>query len=190
MIKTNHFYSPIIFQMEMGNKIMEHKELLKEVTPVEPSVIDYAILKLPGVEKEVRLPVIEGTLGPKLIDIKKLYAESGYLTHDPGFMCTSSCMSTITYIDGEKGELLYRGYPIEQLAEHSTYIETSYLLIYGVLPTKDELRKFEEIVVGEMMVNEKLIDFYKGFKTEAHPMAVMVGVVGALSAFLHSDYDV
>lgn len=104
-------------------------------------------------------------------------------------MCTASCISNICYINGEKGELLYRGYRIQDLAEHSSYMETCYLLLYGTLPSSSELRKFEEVVIGEMMINEKMIEFYKGFRSEAHPMAIMVGVVGALSAFLHSDYD-
>ena len=124
-----------------------------------------------------------------MIDVRNLLSTAGILTYDPGFMCTSSCISNITYINGEKGELLYRGYKIKDLAECSTYMETCYLLLYGCLPSQTELEKFEKVVVGEMMINEKIIAFYKGFKSEAHPMAIMVGVVGALSAFLHSDYN-
>ena len=98
-------------------------------------------------------------------------------------------MSTITYINGDLGELMYRGYRIQELAEHSTYVQTCYLLLYGELPSQAELEKFEEAIIDEMILNEKMVEFYKGFKSEAHPMAIMVGVVGALSAFLHSDYD-
>jgi citrate synthase len=121
--------------------------------------------------------------------VRSLLSQANLLTYDPGFMCTASCISNICYINGEKGELLYRGYRIQDLAEHSSYMETCYLLLYGTLPSSSELRKFEEVVSGEMMINEKMIEFYKGFRSEAHPMAIMVGVVGALSAFLHSDYD-
>lgn len=124
-----------------------------------------------------------------MIDVRKLLSDVGILTYDPGFMCTSSCISNITYINGEKGELMYRGYKIEDLAENSSFMESTYLLLYGCLPSVTELEKFEGVVVGEMMINEKIINFYKGFKSEAHPMAIMVGVVGALSAFLHDDYD-
>lgn len=129
-------------------------------------------------------------MGNKQIDVRKLLTEAGYLSYDPGFIVTSSCMSNITYIDGAKGELLYRGYKIEDLAEHSTYMETCYLLIYGLLPSKNELEKFEATVVGEMMVNDRIIEFYRGFKSDSHPMAIMVGVVGALSAFMHDDINI
>jgi citrate synthase len=140
-------------------------------------------------DKEYELPILKGTLGHDLIDVRPLLAKANMLTYDPGFMCTASCISNICYINGEKGELLYRGYRIQDLAEHSSYMETCYLLLYGTLPSSSELMKFEEVVIGEMMINEKMIEFYKGFRSEAHPMAIMVGVVGALSAFLHSDYD-
>jgi citrate synthase len=132
---------------------------------------------------------LKGTLGYNLIDIRTLLSKANLLTYDPGFMCTASCISNICYINGEEGELLYRGYKIQDLAENSSYMETSYLLLYGTLPSKTELQKFEEVVIGEMMINEKMIEFYKGFRSEAHPMAIMVGVVGALSAFMHDDYD-
>ena len=157
------------------------------VTPKEPEKQSVATLEIDG--KTLELPVLQGTVGPKMIDVRSLLGKGGILTYDPGFMCTSSCISNITHIDGEKGVLLYRGYKLEDLVEQSNYMETCYLLLYGCLPSPTELEKFEKVVVGEMMVNEKLIAFYKGFKSEAHPMAIMVGVVGALSAFLHSDYD-
>jgi citrate synthase len=140
--------------------------------------------------KEIELPIIEGTMGPSVIDIRSLYQQSGYFTLDPGFFSTASCASNITYIDGDKGELLYRGYPIEELAEKSSYVETCYLLIYGVLPSKEELKKFEETMIQEMLVHEKLIEFFKGFQTGAHPMAILTGVFGALSAFMHDGLNI
>ena len=120
-----------------------------------------------------------------MIDIRKLLGTTGLTSYDPGFTCTASCMSAITYINGEKGELRYRGYAIDELAEKSSYVETCYLLLYGELPAKKQLEKFEEALIGEMAINERMVEFYKGFKSDSHPMAIMVGVVGALSAFLH-----
>eukprot|EP00331_Platyophrya_macrostoma_P002733 CAMPEP_0176423934 /NCGR_PEP_ID=MMETSP0127-20121128/10562_1 /TAXON_ID=938130 /ORGANISM="Platyophrya macrostoma, Strain WH" /LENGTH=446 /DNA_ID=CAMNT_0017804945 /DNA_START=136 /DNA_END=1476 /DNA_ORIENTATION=+ len=140
--------------------------------------------------KEAKLPILTGTDGPSLIDIRNLYQQTGAFTFDPGFMATGSCMSNITFIDGEKGKLIHRGYNIEELCEKSSYIELCYLLLYGILPAKEELQKFEKTVVREMTVHEKLIDFYKGFKSGAHPMAIMVGVVGALSSFMHDGLDI
>jgi len=140
--------------------------------------------------KKVKLDVLPGTMGPETIDIGKLYKELGYFTYDPGFVSTASCRSGITYMDGAKGELEYRGYPIEQLAEHSSYIETSYLLFYGELPNDQQLRNFKDIICGHTMINEALKSFYSGFRRDAHPMAIMVGVVGALSAFYHDHIDI
>ncbi len=140
--------------------------------------------------KQVELPVHEGTHGPAAIDVRSLYKELGYFTYDPGFMATASCSSAITYIDGDKGILMYRGYPIEQLAEHSTYLEVCYLLLYGHLPTATELSDFSRIVKEHSMLHEALRRFYGGFRHDAHPMAIMVGVFGALSAFYHDSTDV
>jgi citrate synthase len=140
--------------------------------------------------KQVELPVHEGKHGPAAIDIRTLYKELGYFTYDPGFMSTASCSSAITYIDGDKGVLMYRGYPIEQLAEHSTYLETCHLLFYGELPDSDELSRFSRIIKEHSMLHEAIRRFYGGFRHDAHPMAIMVGVVGALSAFYHDNTDV
>jgi len=140
--------------------------------------------------KKVDLPVREGTLGPPVIDIRSLYKEAGFFTFDPGFISTASCESKITYIDGEKGILLYRGYPIEQLAEKSTFLEVCYLLLYGELPTREELNRFVDIITHHTMVHEGLKNFFNGFRRDAHPMAIMVGVVGALSAFYHDSLDI
>ncbi|MDP1975459.1 MAG: citrate synthase [Alphaproteobacteria bacterium] len=140
--------------------------------------------------KSIDLPLIKGSAGPNLIDIRQLYNETGYFTFDPGFTSTGSCNSKITYIDGDEGVLLYRGYPIEELAEHSDFMETSYLLIYGELPTAAQKKEFEYSVVYHSMVHEQLINFFRGFRRDAHPMAVMVGVVGALSAFYHEHTDI
>ena len=140
--------------------------------------------------KRVELPVLQGTLGPSVVDIRKLYPALGLLTYDPGFQSTASCESRITYIDGEKGILLYRGYPIEQLAEKSSYLEVCYLLLYGELPTVPQMEEFKKNILHHTMVHEGLRDFYQGFRRDAHPMAIMVGVVGALSSFYHDSLDI
>jgi len=140
--------------------------------------------------KEIELDLLKPTSGPMTIDISSLYKELGYFTYDPGFMSTASCWSNITYLDGDKGVLEYRGYPIEQLAEESTFLETCYLLLNGELPTKTELEGFEGKINKHCMLHEQLKTFYSGFRRDAHPMATMVGVVGALSAFYHDDEDV
>lgn len=139
--------------------------------------------------KQVELDVLSPTMGPKCIDIRKLSKELGYFTYDPGFMSTASCSSQITYLDGGEGTLLYRGYPIEQLAEHSTFLEVCHLLLYGNLPTVVEKEKFEDIIIHHTMLHDQMQYFYRGFRRDAHPMATMVGVVGALSAFYHDDTD-
>ncbi|TVP92236.1 MAG: citrate synthase [Thioalkalivibrio sp.] len=140
--------------------------------------------------KSIELPVNVGSHGPDCIDIRSLYKELGYFTYDPGFLSTASCSSAITFIDGDKGTLLYRGYPIEQLAEHSTYLEVCYLLLNGELPSSDELHGFSQIMKHHSMLHEAVRGFYDGFRHDAHPMAIMVGVVGALSAFYHDSSDV
>jgi citrate synthase len=140
--------------------------------------------------KQIELPVHEGQHGPAAIDIRSLYKELGYFTYDPGFMSTASCSSAITYIDGDQGVLMYRGYPIEQLAEQSTYLEACHLLLYGELPTSDELARFSRIIKEHSMLHEAIRRFFGGFRHDAHPMAIMVGVVGALSAFYHDNTDV
>ncbi len=137
----------------------------------------------------IEFDVIDGTMGPSVIDVSKLYPKTGYFTYDPGFMATASCQSKITFIDGEKGVLLHRGYPIEALAEQSTFIEVCYLLLFGELPSKKQYRKFEHDVTMHTMVHEQLIFLFRGFRRDAHPMAIMVGVVGALSAFYHDALD-
>ncbi|MSR16793.1 MAG: citrate (Si)-synthase [Methylococcaceae bacterium] len=136
------------------------------------------------------LPVLKGTIGPDVIDVQALYKNTGMFTYDPGFTSTASCSSDITYIDGEKGILLYRGYPIEQLAERGTFLEVCYLLLYDELPTADELTAFEQNITMHTMVHDQLTNFFKGFRRDAHPMAIMVGVVGALSAFYHDALDI
>ena len=128
--------------------------------------------------------MLEGSVGPEVFDIRKLYAETGMFTYDPGFTSTASCQSAITYIDGEKGILLHRGYPIDQLAENSTFMEVAYLLLHGELPKQDELDEFTYTISRHTMVHEQLATFYRGFRRDAHPMAIMCGVVGALSRLL------
>src|SRR5437762_2595109 len=135
-------------------------------------------------------PVLDGSVGPEVVDIRKLYGETGMFTYDPGFTSTASCASAITYIDGEAGILLHRGYPIDQLAENSTFMEVSYLLLHGELPKQDELEKFTYTISRHTMLHEQLATFYRGFRRDAHPMAIMCGVVGALSAFYHDSTDI
>jgi citrate synthase len=136
------------------------------------------------------LPVLAGTIGPDVIDIRPLYAKTGMFTYDPGFMSTASCKSAITYIDGDEGVLLYRGYPIEQLARQCDFLEVCHLLLKGELPTPVQKREWDERIRRHTMVHEQLVRFYSGFRRDAHPMAVMVGVVGALSAFYHDSLDI
>ena len=139
---------------------------------------------------DIELPLLKGTMGPEVLDVRKLYAQTGKFTFDPGFTSTAACESTITYIDGDEGTLLYRGYPIEQIAEQGNFMETSYLLLYGELPNPTEMKEFESAITYHTMVHEQMRNFYSGFRRDAHPMAVMVGVVGALSAFYHDSLDI
>ena len=141
-------------------------------------------------DKVISLPIHSPTVGPDVIDIRKLYAETGVFTYDPAFTSTAACDSTITYIDGDKGELLYRGYPIEQLAEKSHFLEVCFLLLYGNLPSAAEMEDFTTRVTRHTMVHEQMHNFFRGFRRDAHPMATMVGVVGAMSAFYHDSTDV
>jgi citrate synthase len=146
-------------------------------------------LKLPD-GKALEFPVLSGTIGPDVIDIRSLYGKSGMFTYDPGFMSTASCSSSITFIDGDAGVLLYRGYPIEQLAQHCDFLEVCYLLLNGELPNRKQKEDFVGIVMHHTMIHEQLARLYQGFRRDAHPMAVMVGVVGALSAFYHDALDI
>jgi citrate synthase len=140
--------------------------------------------------KSIDLPVRKGSLGPDVIDIGNLYRDAGIFTYDPGFTSTAACESDITFIDGDEGVLLYRGYPIDQLAEHGDFLETCYLLYYGDLPTPAQRREFEHAITMHTMIHEQMSRFYQGFRRDAHPMAVMVGVVGAMSAFYHDSTDI
>ncbi len=140
--------------------------------------------------KRYEFPVVDGSIGPSLIQIGSLYRDTGMFTFDPGFTSTGSCRSSITYIDGEEGVLLHGGYPIQQLVEKTDYLDVCYLLLYGELPSTQEKRDFDISITHHSMLHEQLVSFYRGFKRSAHPMAVMVGVVGALSAFYHEDIDI
>ena len=140
--------------------------------------------------EEHAFPIVSGSVGPDVIDIRKLYAETGMFTYDPGFMSTASCESALTYIDGDEGILLHRGFPIGQLAEQSSFMEVSYLLLNGELPTPDQLKAFSTTISRHTMLHEQLSTFYRGFRRDAHPMAIMCGVVGALSAFYHDSTDI
>ncbi|MFM5916903.1 MAG: citrate synthase [Novosphingobium sp.] len=139
---------------------------------------------------EYSYPVLSGSVGPDVIDIRKLYAQTGMFTYDPGFTSTASCESALTYIDGDEGVLLHRGYSIEELSEHSSFMEVSYLLLNGELPGKQELAEFSHTITRHTMLHEQLATFYRGFRRDAHPMAIMCGVVGALSAFYHDSTDI
>jgi citrate synthase len=149
-----------------------------------------ATLSFSNGSPNVELPVYHGSIGPDVIDIRKLYAQTGMFTYDPGFMSTAACQSAITYIDGDKGELLYRGYPIEQLATQCDFMETCHLLLYGELPNAEGKKKFSRNVTMHTMVNEQMQFFLRGFRRDAHPMAIMTGLVGALSAFYHDSTDI
>jgi citrate synthase len=156
--------------------------------PKDGATTGVANLEVAGVKHE--FPVRAGTVGPSVIDISKLYSETGSFTYDPGFTSTASCESKITYIDGDAGILLYRGYPIDQLAEQSNFLETAYLLLTGELPNQAQYAEFEHAITHHTMVHEQLHRFFSGFRRDAHPMAIMCGVVGALSAFYHDSTDI
>jgi citrate synthase len=141
-------------------------------------------------DKQVDLPVHSGSVGPDVVDIRKFYAQTGAFTYDPGFTSTASCQSALTYIDGDEGVLLHRGYPIGQLAEQSNFMEVCYLLLNGELPSGDELGSFSHTITRHTMLHEQLATFYRGFRRDAHPMAIMCGVVGALSAFYHDSTEI
>src|ERR1044071_2939204 len=149
---------------------------------------DAAKLSLKG--KDLDYPVMSGTIGPDVVDIRKLYGQPEAFAYDPGFPSTASCQSKLTYIDGDQGVLLHRGYPIGELAEQSSFMEVCYLLLNGELPSKDELNTFSTTITRHTMVHEQLATFFRGFRRDAHPMAVMCGVVGALSAFYHDSTDI
>ncbi len=147
-------------------------------------------ITLDGTNKSLKMPLIPGTIGPEVADIRKLYNELGIFTYDPGYGGTAACESKITYIDGDLGVLLHRGYPIEQLAEHSTFLEVAHLLLNGELPNPEEKHDFENGVLRHTMLHEQIRSFYNGFRRDAHPMAIMCGVVGALSAFYHDSLNI
>jgi citrate synthase len=149
-----------------------------------------ATLSFSDGSQSLELPIYKGSIGPDVIDIRKLYGATGKFTYDPGFMSTAACNSTITYIDGDKGQLLYRGFPIEQLAVNCDFLETCYLLWNGELPTAEQKKKFVSTVTNHTMVHEQMQFFFRGFRRDAHPMAVLVGTVGALSSFYHDSLDI
>ncbi|EGV52894.1 citrate synthase [endosymbiont of Riftia pachyptila (vent Ph05)] len=150
----------------------------------------YFLLQDEAAGESIRLSVRESVQGPPAIDVSRLYRDSGIFTYDPGFMSTASCESRITYINGEAGVLEYRGYPIEQLAAQADFIEVAYLLLYGELPNAEQLQRFDHLITYHTMLNETLKNFFSGFHYDAHPMAIMVGVVGSLSAFYHDSLDI
>ena len=149
-----------------------------------------ATLSFSNGSPSIELPVYSGNIGPDVIDIRKLYGQTGMFTYDPGFLSTAACQSAITYIDGDKGELLYRGYPIEQLATRCDYLDTCYLLLKGDLPDANQRKDFHKLVTNHTMVHEQMQFFLRGFRRDAHPMAVLTGLVGALSAFYHDSTDI
>jgi citrate synthase len=149
-----------------------------------------ATLKFSEDSSAITFPILQGTIGPEVIDIRPLYAKTGRFTYDPGFMSTAACTSAITYIDGDKGELLYRGYPIEQLAVQCDFLEVCYLLLHGELPDATQKTDFVRDVTQHTMVHEQMNQFFRGFRRDSHPMAMLVGVVGSLSAFYHDSLDI
>ena len=156
----------------------------------KPAKADEIAAELTLEGKSTKMPVRSGTLGPDVIDVGKLYRDTGCFTYDPGFTSTANCTSRITYIDGDAGVLLYRGYPIDQLAEQSSFLETCYLLLNGELPTKPQFDTFSSTITRHTMLHEQMTRFFTGFRRDAHPMAVMVGTVGALAAFYHDSTDI
>ena len=138
----------------------------------------------------VEFPILKGSVGPDVIDIRKLYGSTGKFTYDSGFLSTASCQSTITFIDGDKGELLYRGYPIQELAVHCDFLEVCYLLYYGELPNATQKAEFQNLVMHHTMVHEQMQFFLRGFRRDAHPMAILTGMIGALSAFYPDSMDI
>lgn len=148
-----------------------------------------AHLKIDGVDEAIELPIYSGTLGPDVIDVHEL-TEKGHFTYDPGFVATAACESGITYIDGAEGVLLHRGYPIGELAQNSNFTELSYLLLFGELPNDEQYKEFEETISKHTMVHEQIVNFFKGFRRDAHPMAIVCGVVGGLAAFYHDNLDI
>ena len=149
-----------------------------------------ATLSFSNGSPSIEMPIYQGSVGPDVVDIRKLYAQTGMFTYDPGFLSTAACQSAITYIDGDKGELLYRGYPIEQLATNCDYLETCHLLLHAELPNAQQKKDFTSLVTNHTMVNEQMQFFLRGFRRDAHPMAIMTGLVGALSAFYHDSTDI
>ncbi|NJK88319.1 MAG: citrate (Si)-synthase [Myxococcales bacterium] len=149
-----------------------------------------AVITFPSEGKSYELPILAPSHGPKVVDVTRLYRESDYFVYDPGFLSTASCDSEITFIDGDRGVLLHRGYAIEELAEHSSFVEVCYLLLYGKLPSAKELENFNHTITYHTMVHEKFKSFFEGYRRDAHPMALMIGTVGALSAFYHDSTDV
>lgn len=160
----------------------------KAATAAREGVKPNAVLTVGN--KQIELKVRSGSIGPDVIDVNNLYKETGCFTYDPGFTSTANCKSSITYIDGDKGELLYRGYPIDQLAEHTNFLAVCYLLLYGELPTNAEFINFRRTITNHTMVHEQMTRFFTGYRRDAHPMAVMVGTVGALSSFYHDSTDI
>ena len=154
------------------------------------SEIKNEVATLDLMDSKHEFPIMEGSVGPSVVNISKLYAATGQFTYDPGFTSTASCESTITYIDGDEGILLYRGYPIGQLAEKSSFLETAFLLLEGELPSNSEYKEFSNAITQHTMVHEQLRNFFAGFRRDAHPMAILCGVVGALSAFYHDSTDI
>jgi len=148
------------------------------------------VAKLTIGDKTYEFPVLSGSVGPDVIDIRTLYSKTGMFTYDPGFTSTAACDSTITFIDGDKGELMYRGYPIDQLAEKSNYLEVCYLLLYGELPNQAQMADFDQRVTRHTMLHEQMHLFFRGFRRDAHPMAIVCGVVGAMAAFYHDSVDI
>jgi len=163
---------------------------MNDIGPKATAVKESVSLTDPQTKKAVNLPLLSGTLGPKVVDVRKLYADMGIFTYDPGYTSTGSCESKITFIDGDEGILLHRGYPIEELAEKSDFMEVCCLLLYGELPTASQKKTFQEGVTRHTMLHEQMNFLYRGFRRDAHPMAVMCGVVGAMSAFYHDSTDI
>ncbi len=190
-IYKNDFSAPFVCgARDLGEALRRINEGAAMSQEAKASGNEYVTLQDHSTGNNYDLPLMPGTVGPKVIDVRPLYAQTGHFTYDPGYTSTGSCESKITYIDGEEGVLLHRGYPIEELAEQSNFLEICYLLLNGELPSKAEYEEFNSIITNHTMVHEQLHTLYRGFRRDAHPMAIMCGVVGALSAFYHDSTDI
>ncbi|KRX08222.1 Citrate synthase-like, core [Pseudocohnilembus persalinus] len=192
LFKTNQNQEETVFEVQERLRKMSFETMRKKAEKIRPQIPEpkeHATLELPD-GKVIQIPILKPVNGNKMLDIRQLYTQCGHFTFDPGFTSTGSCSSTITFIDGNKGELRYRGYDISDLAENSTFSEVCYLLMFGDLPDQKELNRYESLIVSEMFLHQKHIKMYEGYQKDAHPMAMLIGMTGAGASFLHGRTDI